>query len=478
MLPSKGKLVVFTFSLLIIFFVNACNPSANASSPGTYAVDQSFSDFYRETGGISVLGPAISPGFEKDGITYQYIVSGLMAYDPSKEALERFLFSPIASVEWNINDLAEPEPSDPNLPYINGHQIWEEVFSFYTRYGPNIIGFPVTSVKANDEKQRYEQYFEGVGFFRNYSDPPGQVQLLPYGSWMCGNNCQYHGSDVIPPPASYSREYSETEQIFLQESERLGYGFSGEPLTSPDLATDGYFEMVFENVVMYIDPSAGNQIKLRPLPTWIGIQPDELNIEIKADWLSFYQVKDGLGYNVPNSFVDYIAKHGGIAYSGLPITEYKLTLDGGYSQCFTNICLEYHPTAPEQLRIRPHALGIGYQRNGLNMTVPDSSFTDALQINVWEQYPLIPSGQRQIINVEVLKNDAPVAGIEFSVVVLQPDGITKSYQMLPTGEDGRTSVELDPINGPNGAIVQYKVCVIGAVTPQICFSRSYTIWNQ
>ena len=45
-------------------------------------------------------------------------------------------------------------------------------------------------------------------------------------------------------------------------------------------------------------------------------------------------------------------------------------------------------------------------------------------------------------------------------------------------EDGVTHIDLDPINGPNGAIVQYEVCVLGDFSPQICFSRSYTIWEQ
>jgi hypothetical protein len=229
---------------------------------------------------------------------------------------------------------------------------------------------------------------------------------------------------------------------------------------------------------MFIDPLDGYQIKLRPLPGWLGIQPDQPIQETKADWLSFYQVSEGLGYNVPISFSTYIADHGGMAYTGDPITVFRLLPDGGYSQCFTNLCLEYHPTAPEQLLIRPHAIGIEYQTNGVSTAVTDPSFTDALQIKVWEQYPLIPSGQRQVINIEAFQNDAPMSGTEFSLLVKQPDGITKSYQLNPTGEGGTTSVELEPINGPNGAIVQYDVCVLGVVIPQVCFTRSYTIWNQ
>jgi len=63
-------------------------------------------------------------------------------------------------------------------------------------------------------------------------------------------------------------------------------------------------------------------------------------------------------------------------------------------------------------------------------------------------------------------------------VVKQPDGIVKSYLMDPTGEDGSTRIELDPINGPNGSIVQYQVCMLAETSPQVCFSRDYTIWNQ
>jgi hypothetical protein len=200
--------------------------------------------------------------------------------------------------------------------------------------------------------------------------------------------------------------------------------------------------------------------------------------ETKTDWLSFYQVGEGLGYNVPNLFSSFIAEHGGVTFSGYPISEYQIISDGGYTQCYTYICLEYHPTAPEELRIRPHALGIIYQTDGVNITTPDTSFAEALQIDVWEEFPLIPSGQRQVINIEASQNDAPISGIEVSLVVKQPDGITKTYKLNPTDNLGETRIELEPINGPNGAIVQYQVCVVRPSTGQVCFSRSYTIWEQ
>jgi hypothetical protein len=198
----------------------------------------------------------------------------------------------------------------------------------------------------------------------------------------------------------------------------------------------------------------------------------------EADWLTFYPTQDGLGYNVPKTFTDYIDAHGMAVYSGDPISEYRNLSDGGYSQCFRYVCLEYHPSAPQGLQIRPHALGADYLTAGKKTNTASSTLTEALQINAWEDSPLIPSGQKQVIHIEAKQNSKPVRGIQVTLVVTQPDGITKTYTLEPTGQDGKTRVELDPIDGANGSIVQYQVCVNEAVSPQLCFSQSYTIWDQ
>ena len=306
MFSLKSRWAWMVVALLIIILISSCTPASDASTRGIYAVDPTFADFYRQFGGDASLGPAISPSYDKDGVTYQYVVSGLMAYDPVKVPLERFHFSPIASIEWHVDGLVEPTPADGDAYYVNGHQVWEEIWSFYDQYGSTIIGLPVTGVIVNDAKQQYEQYFEGLGFYRNFDDPPGQIHLMPYGFWMCGAECQYPVSDSVAPSPFYVREFSATEQLFLQASERLGYGFTGAPLVPPRLGADGNYEMVFENVIMFIDPTDGNQIKLRPLPSWLGIQVEKPRPAIEADWLYFFTTQDGLGYNIPDVFGEYI----------------------------------------------------------------------------------------------------------------------------------------------------------------------------
>ncbi len=108
-------------------------------------------------------------------------------------------------------------------------------------------------------------------------------------------------------------------------------------------------------------------------------------------------------------------------------------------------------------------MGVVYRTGGGNNAVPEGSLADALQINTYEQIPLISLGQRQVINVEVRQNDAPVGGLELSPIVKQPYGISKTYQLNPTGTDGKTGVELNPIDDPNGTVIPYQVCLIGTV---------------
>ena len=43
----------------------------------------------------------------------------------------------------------------------------------------------------NYAQQRIEQYFENVGFYRNFSDPAGSVHLLAYGAASCAERCAY-----------------------------------------------------------------------------------------------------------------------------------------------------------------------------------------------------------------------------------------------------------------------------------------------
>ena len=73
----------YTFKLFffLVFLLASCTRAGGEPSPlpeGTYPVDPLFRDLYESYGGISRLGPAISPVFENDGVIYQYVDRALM----------------------------------------------------------------------------------------------------------------------------------------------------------------------------------------------------------------------------------------------------------------------------------------------------------------------------------------------------------------------------------------------------------------
>ena len=117
-----------------------------STAEGTYPVAVIFEDFYVKLGGKEVLGPAISSVFSRGDVRYQYTVNALMVYDPGASYSQRYQLASIAQ-EWDIEEPPELQPDDPSIPYINGHQVWEEIQTFYKDFGGFLIGPPITGVR-------------------------------------------------------------------------------------------------------------------------------------------------------------------------------------------------------------------------------------------------------------------------------------------------------------------------------------------
>jgi hypothetical protein len=481
---SRLRLIVFALSFIIILV--ACDdggPSPSASLPDTYPIDDRFLDFYNRVGGEDFLGPGISPLFSRDGISYQYTVASLMVFDPNSPVSRQFSLAAIAQ-EWDIEEPPEPEPVKNNVPFINGHMIWEEVLPYYNELGSAVLGVPLTGVKFNPDKNRYEQYLSNVGFFRIVDDAPGAVHLLPYGAWMCAQACDYEIQEAVPVRQSVTisdEALRQADEIFLEIAARLGSDFTGEPLGEAYLANDGNFEKVFENIVLSSNPQMPSLVSLPPLPLLLGIEPDP-PVPASADVrrMYFYSTQDDLGYNVPEAFVYYITEHGTMEVSGVPITELHTLSDTVMRQCFTNICLEYHANAPAALQIRPSALGINYQKQSATPVVetPTTQASGMVSVQVLERFPMLPATQSQIIEALIYEDQKPLKGVEFLVILTMPDGNQKTLYMPPTDESGRSSLTIDPITAQNGIVIPYQACIIGIFDPDVCILENFVIWES
>jgi hypothetical protein len=366
-----------------------------------------------------------------------------------------------------LNSISDPPPIESSTPYINGHVVWEDAWLLFNRLGSNVVGVPLTGVITNNEKQRYEQYFSGLGFYRDFNAPPAEIHLMPYGEWVCRSNCTYFFGDAAAPQRMLDRPASEIERIFMDYAERPGYAFTGSPIGMPQYALDGYVEMVFENVIMYFDPQNPYPVMLRPLPTWLGMVQEAPAFSLKLDWLDFRESQDGLGYDIPVFLSDFIISHGGFELAGEPITHYRSLSDGGYTQCFTNLCLEYHPGAPTSLRVRATPLGAQYTSRGsplrIFVTLSDTNF---------------PANQPVALEVYALQNGQILKDIMFELVISLPVGNPQNYFVSPDSADGVSSVTISPLNLPQGSRVSYQACAVGLVGEQECATGTFTIWGR
>ena len=481
-----GKVVFQIGTLFLLFFLAGCAAEKTANLPGptpdgAKSVDSLFGEFYDHLGGAEVLGPAISPIFSYEDRKYQYVQAGCMEYDMQASASERYRLSPLG-LELGISEPPVSAPSQPDQVYVEGHIIFDGFVPLYRQLGgARFVGRPLAEVKYNPEKQRFEQYFENLGFYWMENDPAEKVSLLAYGAWKCDSKCR-HQTPVAAQIQLLSLSAALDGRAFQEVVSRLGADFTGFALSDPFIGDEGKVEQVYENVVLVEDPHSPVQISLQPLPEKIGIQSGRMEEDNGIEGMIFWEIDNDQGYNVPQQFINYITLHGGVEISGQPISELTLEEYQLFRQCYRNLCLDYHLSnnLPVDLRIRPAPLGQAY----LDLYYPaiGSGFNESqamheISLQVWERYQFGGSNQAQEIGAIILEDKKPLRLIEPALFLILPDGSQKSYYFPPTGDDGQTLLTLDPIEGQNGTLIPYQVCISSLTSEIFCVQDSFVIWN-
>jgi hypothetical protein len=506
------KYLIVLWLVAISLITAACGDSAISVSgvlpPQSYdGIDPVFREDFEMLGGEEILGPAISPSFERNNVRYQYTAAALMVRDLNAAQNDVFHLAALG-LDMGVAKPPIAEPPDPDGRYVDGHVINSAFLPLYDRLqGKRYVGKPLTELHYNQEKLRYEQYFENLGMYYLESEGPEQVRLLNYGAWKCNASCRSLKDDSAIVELPYR-----TDKIFQDAVARLGADFTGFAITEAYKTPDGYTEQVFENVVLVSDPDTPGLVFVRPIVEALGYKVDPLTVPSGRDGYEFYSVRDGLGYNILKQFADYIARHGGMDASGPPITElfqYKNNLE---RQCFTNLCLEMvHKTSGETF-VRPAQLGFLYRilplnpvqlrtakgdstasqsnpgENGAGGQPPaepqatEASFSGPqgreLTMRVWESYAMLAPNQNQEIGVSIYENNTPMPNMEPILVITFPNGQEKTYYMLPSGEDGVSSMMINPIDQPNGSLILYQVCVFDLTYERYCVKDSFLMWQN
>jgi len=473
------SLLKFSIALLaLVSLISACQEKSPdpqiEEGTGKFEVGPRFRELYKRLGGAEILGPAISPIFEKDGYQYQYVVAALMIYDPTASAESRLRLAPLG-LDTGMEEPPSPKPLDRNKRYIGGHVIYRGFTELYDRLGGEpVVGLPITDVSYNSDLGRIEQYFENLGFYQLESDPPGKIRLIGLGSWICGDACDF-------PVAANSQftSLSVDGGHFEEAISRLGLEFTGFPLTEPYVAHDGLREQVFEHVVIIEDPDSPAGISLRPIVKLLHDHFSPLELPSGDPKMYFYNIQSNLGYNIPKHLLDFVNRHSGIEFSGPPVDRYVRLSEDLYRQCFDNYCLDYSTNLSEGENIRLAPLGYTYKNRFDGNAEPQVvlSFNE-LNIQVQERYPLAQSGQAQEISVKVMEGENPLSNLKSVLRLSLPDGSEPTYNFPPTDSRGETFVSLPPISALNGTEIRYEVCIAKADGGNFCTLRGFLIWGD
>jgi len=431
--------------ILISMGLSACSGGSQGSevraAGKTYEVSPGFREFYQTLGGSDVLGPAISENFAFESFYCQYTVNALMCMNPSATDASRFSLYPLG-IPMSIREDPAANPAQGNGRLVNGYEIYEEFLPLYDQLsGSQYAGNPLTQARLNYSQQRIEQFFENVGFYRKFSDPPGQVHLLAYGAYSCEANCNYSPSiDAVVINTSKQVE----DQPFLAGLGKIGAAtIFGSPLTQPYIASDGNEEQVYENAVLYAPPGNITQIRLRPLSILLhqNQTPPGPKVYGSQDGVVFYPTSGELGYHVPMDFDQFISAHGGMEISGKPIAEVFEYSSGVYRQCFENYCLDYSPSAGQESKVTLAPLGRDYLDQLASQSTTQEFFTfspDTVSLQATEQFKKLAPDDPQTIEILVLrKSDGqPLANLEADLDVTLPDGSHYTAAFPATQSDG------------------------------------------
>jgi hypothetical protein len=512
--------------VLVVLLLTGLNTGCSGTEKTTeihiyYEIDPLFREIYLFLGGPEVLGLAISPAKGFGNITAQYMETCKMVYDPDAPLIQRFYLASLGK-DLGFFEPAVPTPSEPDVVYVDGHSIFSDFLPLYEKLGARMVGKPLTEGYHNLIRNRYEQHFENVGFFRMDGSP--DVHLLAYGVMACGEDCT--SSNPGNATIDINNYIDPTFQEFVNNQ---GADFTGYALSDAYVNEEGTWEQILENVVLAAESADSPQsVRLQPLAEKLSLKSSPPGLKSNNPDMYFYPTQGDLGYEIPSYFFDYLNRHGGLAFTGLPIAQVSSLGDKMKHQCFTNLCLAYDPVSNEGGRVRPEPLGYAYKYLYYKETFqptptpepavldgwptpqgqpvlsdpvsPDQPVEDlppeqmqppiepaageapgaeerTVTFRSWESFPVLGSGRIQEVGIEAKSNGQPMGGLPLELTVTMPDGNQLFYIMPETNANGKSTLSLPPFDAPNGTIVPYLVCVRLENRQKICLEKSFIIWS-
>lgn len=470
--------------LLSLLLAAGCGvePTTPAEAAQSYEVDPIFREVYRDLGGDALLGSTLSRMFEEDTVYCQFTEKVKLCYNPVETGANRFFLAPVGTALVQAEPPL-PLPAELGSTFVGGYAVYNAFLPLYEALGGEAVtGSPLTNVRYNYDRQRVEQYFENAGFYAPFGGAADAARLIPYGALTC-SFCMLQSNDYGSPagPAASTP--------FAPYLDRMGAaGTFGKPLSPPYSAVDGSLEQVYDGAVIYAPPGNPSGFHFRPAVTALGTAaaPPGARLYGLQENMVFYPTNGELGYHVPVVFDQFISTYGGVALSGLPLSDpYLDPADNVTRQCFENYCLDYDPIASQSFYTRVAPIGSQYLALFPAVTPEPTAWPvlPVLDLEIMEEKPELSASENQVISIRIFRlvDASPAADVPARLTVMLPDGAVQNYTFSPAAADGWSVLELPPLTGyPNGSMVTYQVCLDETFTAGIstCRSGSYLIWEN
>src|SRR3990172_6703860 len=194
----------------------------------------------------------------------------------------------------------------------------------------------------------------------------------------------------------------------------------------------------------------------------------------------FFAVEGELGYNIPLYFMDWLERNGGMDVSGPPTGEVFPVSVGVFRQCFTTLCLDFDPQAPQGMQLRPAPLGVTYKEKFFQEAgdFPADQSLDGVSLQVWEGKPFVGPDEVPEIYVAVEEAGVPLAKREPVLTLTLPDNSQLAIPMHPTDERGQTSARVGPVSSPSATLISYEVCLVRIDGQKLCRQDHFLIWDE
>ena len=425
-----------------------------------------FVPLYEKLGGLRYTGePLTEVHYNPEKARYEQFFANLGFY--WREGDPRDSVHLLAYGAWKCDAKCRSPQSEAStvvLPFRTSKRFASSV----ERLGADFTGYAITDEHETPDGY-IEQVFENVVLVVDPSQP-GRISLRavterlgyrPDPLQSRKGNSQDYFYEI-----QGGRGYIVPRRFFEYLNQRSGFELSGPPIGEIARVKDAVYQQCFTNLCLQAFLDALGNITVRPAPlgyTYRLLPVQELNQPV--------------GEPVAQPDAEEPTIEAEPETSGQPQPEAQLPAEaqpGSEEQPE----VEAYPPAEEQPESveQPEAEVQPPAEVEIQPQVPPSAPSGPVIVQVWESFPMVAPRQSQEIGVSVFQDGQPVPNVEPDLTVSLLDGSQKTYYMLPTGSDGQSRMNLDPIIADSGTLVPYKVCIYNLGGETLCVQDSFLIW--